>query len=187
MIHSDTHMSEHTLQTAIRTFATERHYSPTAIERWMKLAPTDAVALLDLARELRLGEHQLGDLWDWAEEIAERDHVALARVLAADEIAAARQRAVGRNDKLKLIKSALRRQRFPELAAIEAQLAALLRELDLPRNVRVTLPEFLEGRELHIAIHADTAAGMHDAAEALARAAASPACAKIFALLTEAP
>jgi len=180
-------MSRPSLETAIRTFATERHYSATTTERWLQLSSTDAAPLLDLARELRPSEHQLRDLWEWAEDIAERDAVALAQVLTAESIATVRQRAVSRNDKLKLVKGALRRVRFPQLAAVELQLATLVRELDLPRSVRLILPDFLEGSEVHVAVLATDAAALHAAALALVRAATSPACAKIFDLLAEAP
>lgn len=158
------------------------------VERWLGLEPGDARALLDLARELRLGENQLRDLWEWAEEIGQRDRLALAQVLALDVVAAARRtRNVGRSDKLKLIKTALRRLRFPQLAAAEERLAGLVRQLDLPRNIRLSFPEFLEGDEVRVEIVADSIASLRAAAGRLRGAAETPTCEEIFRLLEEAP
>jgi hypothetical protein len=173
---------------AIRTFARERHYSAPTVERWLALEAANGLALLELAQELRLGENQLRDLWEWAEEIAQRDHTSLAQVVALEAVAAPRRsRSLGRNDKLKLIKTALRRLRFPQLAATEERLATLVGELDLPGNIRVTFAEFLEGDEVRIEIVANSVASLEAAAERLRAAAAAPACATIFQILEEAP
>lgn len=176
------------IETALRAFTDERRYGAATVERWLGLDSTDAQALLDLARELRLGEHQLCDLWEWAEEIAHRDGTSLVQVLEREPVAAARHaRNVGRTDKLKLLKAALRRLRFPQLSATEDRLAALVRQLDLPRNVRVSFPEFLEGDDVRIEIVADSAASLQKVAERLQAAAGTPTCKALFELLAEAP
>jgi len=181
-------MADGRFAAALRAFTDERRYSTAAVERWLAMAPDDGAALLELARELRLGENQLRDLWDWAEEIATRDHLSVAHLLSVDPVRQARRaRHVGRNDKLKLVKMALRRLRFPQLTSAETRLAALVRELNLPRNVRVRFPEFLEGDELRVEIVADSAASLAAAAERVGAAAGTDACKAIFVLLEEAP
>ena len=180
-------MTESEVHSAIRAYTGARAYSATTTERWFRLDAADGSALLQLATELRLGENQLRDLWDWAEEIAERDGVTLRHVLAAKPIVAARTRKLGRNDKLKAIKAALRRLRFPQLADSEDRLAGLIRTMELPRTVRVALPEHLEGDQVRIEITATSTAAWRAAAAALLAAAESPACTELFALLGEAP
>lgn len=176
-------MTAPSVDAEVRAYAAERKYHPATIDRWLRLASADRAALLELAQELRLGENQLRDLWEWAEEIAQRDGLSLATVLGAEAVAAARRRAVGRSDRLKLVKAALRRLRFPQLAAAEDRLAALVSELGLPPSVRVTAPESLEGDSIRIEIVADSAASLQDSAARLLAAAQSPACAAIFELL----
>jgi hypothetical protein len=172
----------------IRAFAHERRYGAPTLERWLALDPADGLALLELAQELRLGENQLRDLWEWTEEIAQRDQRSLAQVLALEPVAAPRRsRSLGRNDKLKLTKAALRRLRFPQLVAAEERLAALVRQLDLPRNIRVTFPEFLEGDDVRIEILADSVASLKAAADRLRAAAEAPPCTAIFQVLEEGP
>jgi hypothetical protein len=180
-------MTDAEWEAEVRAFAAVRRYSATSVDRWLRLLPADAQALLSLAQELRLGEHQLCDLWAWAEEIAERDGQSLAQVLAAEAIMAARRRRVSRNDKLKLVKGALRRVRFPQLVATEERFAALVHELDLPRAVRVTWSEFPEGDTVRVEIAARDAAALRDAVGRLLAATQTSACAAIFDLLGEAP
>ncbi|HVO25757.1 MAG TPA: hypothetical protein VMW56_19230 [Candidatus Margulisiibacteriota bacterium] len=171
----------------IRAYAGARAYSVATTERWLRLASRDGDALLQLALELRLGENQLRDLWDWAEEIAGRDRLTLRDVLVAQPVAAARARALGRNDKLTAIKSALRRLRFPQLAAVEDRLGVVIGSLQLPRQVRIVLPVHLEGDQVRIEITVTNANAWRAAAAALLAAADSPACSELFALLGEAP
>ncbi len=180
-------MTRSELEAAFRAVAAARKYSDVTVDRWLRLSPDDGAVVLALAQELRLGDNQLRDLWEWAEEIAARDGTSLVQVLAAEPIDAARRRTVGRNDKLKLIKGALRRVRFPQLAAVEDQLGRLIDELGLPPSVRVTLPDFLEGDELRVEITARSAAALRDAAARLLAASESPACSALFELLGEVP
>ena len=180
-------MTESDVEAAIRSYARARMYSAATVERWLGLARRDGDALLQLATELRLGENQLRDLWDWAEEIGERDGLALSQVFAAEPIAATRARELGRNDKLKAIKAALRRLRYPQLTAVETRLAELVRTLELPRSIRIMLPEHLEGDCVRVEIVADSVASWRAAAAALLTAADARACAELFALLDEAP
>jgi hypothetical protein len=171
----------------VREFAAQRKYGAATLERWLALTDADAAALLGVARPLRLGENQLRGLWEWAQDIARRDGSSVDAVLSGESVTAVLRSGLGRNDKLKRIRAHLRRLRFPQLCAAEERLLDLLRSLDLPRDVSVRLPEFLEGDELHVAIVARDAASLRRAAARLQAAADTPACAEIFALLGEAP
>lgn len=178
-------MIDAAIEAAIRAYAAERGFQQTTLERWLALAPADAAAVWDLTRELRLGENQVDDLWKWAEEIAARDRTSIAAVLA--DVTAVVAGKGGRNERLKAIKSALRRRRFPALVAAEERIASLVRTLGLPRSVRLTVPEHLEGDDIRVEIVARDAAGLRAAAEALARAASTSTCEDIFELLSDPP
>ncbi|MBI3782605.1 MAG: hypothetical protein HY270_04310 [Deltaproteobacteria bacterium] len=171
----------------IKEFATQRHYRPATIERWLALAAADGQALLDLAAEMRLGENQLSDLWTWAEDVARRDGTSLADVLTSAAMTAARKRAISRNDRLTLVKQELRRLRYPHLCATEERLLELLHRLELPRDIRVALPASLEGDHLTFQFVVTDTKQLRRIADELKRVADSPACADIFALLEEAP
>ena len=172
---------------AIAELAAERRYGSATVTRWQQLAPADAEALLALAIELRPSENQLRDLWEWAHDIATRDAASLAQVLDHEELAAVRRRPIARSDKLKLVKSTLRRLRYPQLAAAEAALAGHVRALSLPRNARVQFPEFLEGDEVRIEFVARSLAEWAATARALLAATGNPNAAAIFNTLADAP
>lgn len=176
-------MGEVTAGEAIRSFATERSYRDETVARWVALDPLDAASLLEIAADLRLGENQLRDLWLWAEEIAARDGSSLVAVFAEPGVRSALRKRAGRNDRVKGLRAALRRLRFPQLAAHEQQLAALVEALQLPGTVRVHWPEFLEGDSLHVELDVRSPAALAAQARALADAAARPEFAEIFALL----
>jgi ribonuclease D len=180
-------MRDDSADAAFRVYAAQRKFSDTTVERWQRLDAADAAALSGLTHDLRLGENQLRDLWQWAEEIAERDKISIATVLETEPVITLRRRKLGRNDKLKLIKTALQRRRFPQLAAAEDRLAALVRTLALPRTIRVVLPEHLEGEEVRVEIVVRDAAALRQAAAQLLAAANTPACAALFDALGEAP
>jgi hypothetical protein len=173
------------LEQAVRQWAAERRYRAALVERWLRLNAADGRVLLDLAIELRLGENQLRDVWDCAEDIAARDRCALAAVLAAPPVTRARRSSAGRSDRLKAVKATLRRLRYPQLVATEQRLAELVRQLELPRNVHVTLPDWLEGNTVRVDIVADSAHALASAAAALHAAATRPECAAVFSLLEE--
>lgn len=175
------------IERELRAYGRERGFRADTLERWIGLPPEDAEALWELTREMRLGENQLRDLWEWAEEIAVRDHRTLAAVLASEPLRAARRSAGGRNERLKAFKADLRRLRFPSLAKAEERAAALIANLDLPAGVRLHLPDFFEGDHVRAELIARDAAGLAAAARRLAAAAATPACEEIFELLSEAP
>lgn len=175
------------LRRRIGAFAAARRFQHGLRERWCAAADADAAALLDLAEELRLGENQLRDLYDWTEEIAARDGGTVAGVLGAAGVQAARARGLGRNEAIKAVREALRGLRFPQLAALERRLAECIRSLRLPPGVRIVLPEHLQGDEIRIEICAGDAAAVRAALAELAAAADRPQLAEVFALLQEAP
>jgi len=180
-------MAESAVHSAIRACAAERHFRADTVERWLLLADDDGAALLELAVELRLGDNQLRDLWDWAEEIASRLEFGIAAVLTEGAVRAARDRVGSRNDKLKAVKAALRRMRFPHLARQEDRMGALVKQLDLPSAVRLEWPAFLEGDTLSIAFDVRSPAALAAVAAALAEAAQRPECTTLFALLDGEP
>lgn len=166
---------------SLRAFAAERGYAQATVERWLGLNDADRDALLALARDLRLGENQLRDLWHWAEEIAARDGGSLAEVLDASRSHAERV-GLGRADRLKRVKAALRRRRFPQLAAREDRIAGLVEQLGLP-GVQIRWPAFLEGDVLRFEFEARSSEGLAAHAAALLAAARHPVCREIFAVL----
>lgn len=170
-----------------RAWCRERYYREETTKRLLSLSDADGQALSKLMRELRLGENQLRDLWEWAEEIASRDQQSLCEVLGRAEVQDALGRRLSRNDRLRLVRQALRRRRFPRLAAVEEKLETLVRQAALPPSVQVRLPVNLEGDEVQVLLTARSATDLRQALQSLCLWANSQDCERLFALLEEAP
>ncbi len=175
------------LQKAVQDYTRERAFHPALVEHWLGLDEADARALYELATSLRLGQNQLRDLWEWAEEIAVREGTSIAGVLNRPEILQARSAATSRNTRLVAVKQVLRRWRFPALSAAEAHAKELVRCAGLPPTVRVTLPPCLEGDQISITCSGRSQAELLASLEAALQWARSAAGKEVFALLEGVP
>lgn len=133
--------------------------------------------------ELRPSAHHLADALDWLDDVATRDGIRPAAVLATPALRAAASSPGSAPDRWKRWKEALRRLRYPRLAAREAEFAEAVRALDLGRAVRLVAPPAFEGGEITITMRAATADELAAALDRLARAHADGALARLFALL----
>lgn len=136
----------------VAAYARQKRLSAATLARWQAWPAEDQAALLSLVCDLRCGENHVKDLLDWLTDIALRDACGVAEVLARPAIHVARAGSASRNDRLKAVKAALRRLRFPRLARLEDQVHRAVRALDLGRSVQVSFPPNFEGDELTVSL-----------------------------------
>lgn len=136
----------------IFTYAQQKRLNPQTLARWQAWTEADQAALFAFAYELQLGENHLRDLLDWCEECVLRDGGTIAELLARPELRQPLTTKLGRNDKLKAVKEALRKLRYPRLSRLEEDLRAAVKALDLGGRVQILLPPALEGDEITVAI-----------------------------------
>ena len=153
------------------------------LERWLAQPATDRDALLELARELLLGENQLRDVLDDLTAIAARRGSDAASVLRDATVRAVRARGLGRNEAIRALKQALRRLRYPQLSAAEQRLAERVKALRLPAGVQVELPENLEGERIGLILRARSAAELRAQADAVVAALRGATIEEMFAVL----
>src|SRR5579885_3661925 len=68
------HMSAQALDIeTLRAWAVQHHLPPAAVERWLQMGESDALAMLAVAQELRLRTGQLLTALDLLEEIGVRE------------------------------------------------------------------------------------------------------------------
>ncbi|MCC6766276.1 MAG: hypothetical protein IT293_16575 [Deltaproteobacteria bacterium] len=146
-------------------------------------ADDERTVLAAIVAELRPSAHHLGDALDWLDDVAVRDGTRPASVLDRPELRAALAARGSSPDRWKRWKEALRRLRYPRLAAREREVAAAVRALDLGRNVTIAPPPAFEGGGVTVTIRAATADELAAALDRLAEAGATDALARIFALL----
>lgn len=142
------------LKAQLAAYAQRKHLSSATRDRWQAWQEEDQAALLSCAQELQLGENQLKDFLDWLEEIALRDETAIQAALEQREIRTALAAQGSRNDKLKAVKTALRKLRYPRLTQLETSARDALKALDLGRSVQISFPPAFEGDEITVTFHA---------------------------------
>ena len=133
---------------------------------------------------LKIGENHLRDLMDWVEEIALRDQSTMTEILTWKPIVDIESDPrLGRADKLKRVKEELRRLRFPRLAQIEDSIRLRIQELKLHPEIRLTVPQGLEGGKLRVEFSASTPEELKNLTVKLAEVAGANSIREIFALL----
>jgi hypothetical protein len=135
-------------------YAQEKRLTAQTRQRWLSWPEGAQVVFLPAVKELQLNENQLRDFLDWLEEITARDGNTVSEVLAHPEVRRALEAKLSRNDKLKVVKSVLRKIRYPRLSRLEDELRAAVKALDLGDRVRISFPPALEGDEVTLEIKA---------------------------------
>ncbi len=143
----------------------------------------ERAALATAVAALRPSPQHLTDILDWLDDIAARDGVRPASVLAAPALATALGARGSAPDRLKRWKEALRRLRYPRLVAREQAFAAEVRALDLGRGVGIAPPAALEGGTVTITIRAGSASDLDAGLDRLDAARRTGRLAKLFGLL----
>jgi hypothetical protein len=169
----------------IAAYAHEKRLSPQTLARWKAWNEEDQIALLTVAQELQLGENHLRDFLDWLEEITARDGGAVRELLTRTEIHQPLQSTVSRNDKLKAVKEALRRIRYPRLSRLEEDLRVAVKALDLGNRIQVSFPPTLEGEEITVELKARNPQELTDNLRRLQRRVEDGSLLRLFALFDE--
>ena len=162
-------MSEATgYSAAVRAWAIEHHVPEAAAERWIALGETDAMAILEIARELRLRTGQFLSALEMLMEIGVREGQRAAAILARSELRTAIGCAGSRPERASAFIDKLRELRFPRLARTRARLEAAVAALRLPRGLTVVLPKDLSSDEVMIRLTVRTSAELENLLAALA-------------------
>lgn len=169
----------------IFTYAQQKRLNPQTLARWQAWAEPDQAALFAFVYELQLGENHLRDFLDWCEECVLRDGGTIAELLARPEIRHPLTAKLGRNDKLKAVKEALRKLRYPRLSRLEEDLRAAVKALDLGSRVRVSFAPSLEGDEITVEIKARSEKELEESLARLRQRLADRTFQQLFALLDQ--
>ena len=170
---------------AIAEYARAKGFRQETLDRWLGRPEEDSQALLELVRDLRVGENHLRDFLDWLEEISLRDGVGFSQILGSEAITGIRSDPrLGRNDKLKRIKGEVRRLRFPRLAKVEGEIQRRIRAMKPGPGVRIEVPLNLEGGTVNVEMRASSHEELRRLAGELHQLLEQPEMKEIFDLLT---
>ena len=171
------------LHEEITDYGRERGIRVQDVQRWLTLGEADQAAMLRLARNLRLGGNHFNDFLDWCMEISLRDGCSIATVVDGKDLAPTLSDSrMGRNDRLKHAKEALRRLRYPRLTRVEDEVRARLRRLKLDPRIRVTVAPGLEGG-LKVELQAGGVETLARLAQELESLADNETAREVFALM----
>src|SRR5262249_12677592 len=92
---------------------------------------------------------------------------------------------LSRNDKLKAVKDALRKLRYPQLSQLEEGLRAAVKALDLGGRVHVSFPPAFEGNEITVEIKAGSVKELDDSVARLRQRLDDGALQRMFDLLDQ--
>lgn len=117
----------------------------------------EAEALARLFRRLKAGLNLQREILTRLREIALREGISVAGVLASPAIQEIRDDPGGDpNEKTRALRDLLRRRRYPSLSAAEDRFRALLRELPSAPGLRLQPPRDFEGRRFSLQLEFDT-------------------------------
>jgi hypothetical protein len=136
----------------IRALAAERRLPASHLARWLAMDLASRTALLEIARTLRLRTGQLVSALETLEEIAVRERVTAAAVLAKPEIRRIANGAGSAPARASALLDALRTLRFPLLKKAQDELRAEVSALKLPRGISIDLPKDLGSDEVTVSI-----------------------------------
>ena len=162
-------MSEDTgYRATVRAWAMEHHVPEAAVGRWLELGEADALAILAVARELRLRTGQLLSALEMLAEIGVREGQGAAGILARRELLAIIGGGGSRPERASVFIDKLRELRYPRLARTRAKLEAAVAAMRLPHGLTVVLPKDLGSDELMIRMTMRRAAELEKLLAALA-------------------
>ena len=143
----------------------------------------DRAALIAVVAALRPSAHHLGDALDWLDDVAARDGVHPGEVLADPTLRTAFAARGSAPDRWKRWKDALRRLRYPRLAAREREFRETVRALDLGRAVTVAPPADFEGGVVTVTLRVSSEADLAEVGERLVKAQRAGTWSRLFGLL----
>jgi hypothetical protein len=152
----------------IRAWAAEHHVPDGALDRWLDLGESDAMAILAAARDLRLRSGQLQSALEMLAEIAVRDRVGAEAVLARKELRAIIGGGGSRPERASAFIDKLRGLRYPRLARTRTRLEAAVAAMRLPNGLSMVLPKDLSSDEVVIRLTVRNPAELENLLAALA-------------------
>ena len=143
----------------------------------------DRAALAAVVAALRPSAHHLADALDWLDDVAARDGVPAATLLADPTLRAAFAARGSAPDRWKRWKEALRRLRYPRLVTREREFREAVRALDLGRAVTVGPPPDFEGGVVTVTVRVASERELVDCVGRLTKAQRAGVWARLFELL----
>jgi hypothetical protein len=162
-------MNADEIDAQIRTIATERRLPQSHLDRWLAMDPKSRAGLLEVARSLHLRTGQLVSALETLEEIAVREHIAVAAILDCAEIRRIANGHGSAPSRASAFLEALRTLRYPRLKKMQELLRGEVSALKLPRGVSLDLPKELGSDEVTVSLRVRSGVELAHLLDALER------------------
>ena len=144
----------------IRSLAAAKRLPDSHLEKWLHLDQPGRVAVLEVARSLKLRTAQIVTALDLLDEISIREGQPVGTLLARPSIDRLTTGAGSAPARAHAFLEELRAMRFPRLRETIERLEAALAALRLPQGIKVVLPRELSSDELTIQLTVSNAEGL---------------------------
>ncbi len=159
--------AETAYQAAVREWAAEHHVPQAALDRWLEFGETGALAILTVARDLRLRTGQLLGALEMLADIGMREGQGVASILARTELRPIIRGGGSHPERASALIDKLRELRYPRLARTRAKLESEIAAMRLPPGLTVVLPKDLSSDEVMIRMTVRTAGELDKLSAAL--------------------
>ncbi len=166
------------------SYIRERHLEGPNAEFFLGLSVNFKSEMDDLITELSPSANALRNILLLIEEIAKRESLSLSEVYSSSALFQVLQdKDIPRKEKTKRVREILERRRYPERTRLENLVQENVSGISRKFNIKVTLPDELEGDRLEIKMYGRSPEDFQDAAQKLAMLSESRELNTLFGIL----
>lgn len=149
-----------------------------------QFTPEDQTSLLKLFSQMPFNRNKMREVITNLKEVCERDRIAPDSILQAKEIEEiVMHEKISPIDKCEAIRQFLKKLRYPTVTAHERKMNQYTHELRLPRQMKLSLPAYLEGGSLKIELEVKKPSDLLPLGQKLLEISQAPALTKILEFL----
>ncbi len=172
-------------QTLLTDYIAEKRVTGSLLTRLEKLSDSaSAECLAEIVRVVRPSANSLREVISLIDEISFRDELSFSEVVNLPEVQVALgAESINGKDRLRALRTALERYRFPTKARLLDELESCRKSIREEFGVYVTIPEEMEGLKLKLEVYTSAPDDFKKLSESFDKLAQHPAVGRIYSLL----
>lgn len=171
--------------TLLTDYIAEKRVTGSLLTRIEKLSDSDSgECLAEIVRIIRPSVNSLREIISLIDEISIRDEVSFSEIVNFPEVQIAlRAESINGKDRLRALRTALERYRFPTKARLLDELESCRKTIRDEFGVYVTIPEEMEGLKLKLEVYTSAPDDFKKLSANFDKLAQHPAVGRIYSLL----
>ena len=148
---SDVYFRIHKFDDSLKDYIIENSIPVNVIKHFFYFKPRELPVLYSLINSLKIKGSNLKIVLTYLEEVIRRDDIRLVKFLSESGInELLEKKKLTISQKLDKVKRILWEKRYPILFVKESEIIEKLRKFKIPRNIKLSIPSFLEGNNLMV-------------------------------------